>query len=86
MRWVLQIVNKTENVSLNDLGYLARAVTQGKIENKKLIEGIIKSASFSQCALPMHFYKYFKAVRYIAGVRYPSHNYDYFDIRCYHPE
>lgn len=57
-----------------------------RLDNKDLILGVIKSSSFSKKAYPLKWYPYFKALRYVAGVRYPGLNYDHFDVRCYHSE
>lgn len=86
MKTLLEIVSETKNVKTYNLGLLARAITHSKIENPKLIQGVIKSASFSNIAFSLKFYPFMKSLRYIAGVRYPTLNYDPFDIRCYHSE
>lgn len=83
---ILEIASKDADVDVASLGLIARGIMHSKYDSKELILATIKSASFSQKAFPLKNYPYLKALRYIAGVKYPGLNYDHFDTRCYHPE
>ena len=77
---------ETKTADVHDLGHIAQAIVCGQLENKKLITGVIKAASYSDNCFPMSAYIYMKALRYVAGVDLPNLTFNYFDARCYHAD
>lgn len=85
MKSIFEMIS-SNTPDIHNIGNLCQAVLFSKLENQKLIKGLIRAASFSHQSLPMQYYLQFKQLRYIAGALYPDLNYTHFDVRCYHNE